>query len=123
MEGNLFTTKKRSVEEMVESFGRCGQMRCLCVGKGNTKCHEFEQSWVKKGYSAWALRSNDSDLQCGGFKDCNFFQIINMQIQFMHAQGLGYDGECDLVYLRANGNRAAGSGEKCVPQKCSKLKF
>ena len=74
MEGNLFMAKKRSVEEMVESFGRSGQTRCLCVGRGRTNCHEFEgtsKAGSGRGYSsfpAWALRSNDSDLQCGGFK-------------------------------------------------------
>ena len=42
---------------------------------------------------AWALRSNDSDLRVVDLRGLYFFpQIINMQIQFMHAQGLGYDG-------------------------------
>lgn len=100
MEGNLFMAKKSSVEEMVESFGRSGQTRCLCVGRGSSKCHEFEgtsKAGSGRGYSsfpAWALRSNDSDLQCGGFKGTVIFfpQMINMQLQFVHAQGLGYDG-------------------------------
>lgn len=36
MERNLFMKKKRSVEEMVESFVRSGQMRGLCEGRGST---------------------------------------------------------------------------------------
>lgn len=67
-------SRQKSVEEMVESFGRCGQIRCLCVGKGNTKCHEFEsKAGSRRVIPAWALRSNDSDLQCGGFKGTVIF--------------------------------------------------
>lgn len=49
--------------------------RFVC-GKRKHQCHEFEgTSKVRSGRSipAWALRSNDSDLQCGGFKGTVFF--------------------------------------------------
>lgn len=36
VERNLFTKKRRSVEEMVESFVRSGQIRGLCAGRRST---------------------------------------------------------------------------------------
>ena len=66
-------------------------------GKRKHQRHEFKgtsKAGSGRGTPAWALRSNDSDLQCGGFKGTVFFspQMINTQIQLMHAQGLGYEG-------------------------------
>lgn len=83
---------KEKVEEMVESFGRCGQMRVCVWEKETPSARSLSKAGSRRVIPAWALRSNDSDLQCRFKGTVIFSQIINMQIQFMHAQGLGMMG-------------------------------